>query len=499
MSEKPMKPANILSFSEISDQTCRNSYEKYLGINIKDEEFLCLKKFCSLLQAEHPSIEVYNNFYIGYNIPQISKEFDLLRIDDNLVIDIELKKTSTPEKIKKQLIQNQHYLSYLNRKILLVTFEKVSGSIYTLDKDNQLTTIDVNGLISELESQNHLYTGDLNKLFNPSNYLVSPFNSTGAFLDGKYFLTNQQEEFKTRVTDSFKSTSHNIIGITGKAGTGKTLLLYDLAKHFIEEGKRVKIFHVGNLNKGHYTLISHGWDISPIKNINKVIDAALDTQGNSKYDIIILDETQRIYINQLNKILQFVKEHELKCIISYDPAQTLSDTEKNSKAIPTIEANCIDRLELSEKIRTNKNLAQFIRSVFDLNKKSKPEEVSIIHFQNKNIAKEYISKKNDFRFINYTPSLFYHYQLDDFQSLRICEGTSHSVIGQEFDNVIVIIDNFFYYDETKQLNYMRRSENPYIQVKMLFQAMTRVKRKLEIVVINNQPVFGEILKLLSPQ
>lgn len=98
-----MKPANILSFSEISDQTCKKSYEKYLEINIKDEEFLCLKKFCSLLQAEHPSIEVYNNFYIGYNIPQISKEFDLLRIDDNLVIDIELKKTSTPEKIKNNL------------------------------------------------------------------------------------------------------------------------------------------------------------------------------------------------------------------------------------------------------------------------------------------------------------------------------------------------------------------------------------------------------------
>lgn len=273
MSEKPMKPANILSFSEISDQTCRNSYEKYLGINIKDEEFLCLKKFCSLLQAEHPSIEVYNNFYIGYNIPQISKEFDLLRIDDNLVIDIELKKTSTPEKIKKQLIQNQHYLSYLNRNILLVTFEKDTGSIYTLDKDNQLITIDINGLISALESQNHLYTGDLNKLFNPSNYLVSPFNSTGAFLDGKYFLTNQQEEFKTSVTNSF--------------------------------------------------------------------------------------------------------------------------------------------------------------------------------------------------------------------------------IGQEFDNVIVIIDNFFCYDGAKQLKSIGRPGNPYDQVKMLFQAMTRVKRKLEIVVINNQPVFGEILKLLS--
>lgn len=88
-------------------------------------------------------------------------------------------------------------------------------------------------------------------------------------------------------------------------------------------------------------------------------------------------------------------------------------------------------------------------------------------------------------------------QIDDFQLLRVYEGTSHSVIGQEFDNVIVIIDNFFCYDGAKQLKSIGRPGNPYDQVKMLFQAMTRVKRKLEIVVINNQPVFGEILKLLS--
>lgn len=154
---------------------------------------------------------------------------------------------------------------------------------------------------------------------------------------------------------------------------------------------------------------------------------------------------------------------------------------------------------MSEKIRTNKNLAHFIRSVFDLNKKSQiiPEDVSIIHFQNESTAKEYISTKNDFRLINYTPSRYYQDHLDDFQLLRVYEGTSHSVIGQEFDNVIVIIDNFFCYDGAKQLKSIGRPGNPYDQVKMLFQAMTRVKRKLEIVVINNQPVFGEILKLLS--
>lgn len=149
--------------------------------------------------------------------------------------------------------------------------------------------------------------------------------------------------------------------------------------------------------------------ISPIKDVYNVIINAIDAQSKSKFDIIILDETQRINTTQLDLILKFVRDNQLKCIISYDPIQTLSYMEKNSKAIPTIEASCTNKLELSEKIRTNKNLAHFIRSVFDLNKKSQiiPEDVSIIHFQNESTAKEYISTKNDFRLINYTPSRYY--------------------------------------------------------------------------------------------
>ena len=39
-----------------------------------------------------------------------------------------------------------------------------------------------------------LFDGDIETLFLPEQYLVSPFNSTVEFLDGKYFLNNQQQE-----------------------------------------------------------------------------------------------------------------------------------------------------------------------------------------------------------------------------------------------------------------------------------------------------------------
>ena len=66
-------------------------------------------------------------------------------------------------------------------------------------------------------------------LFEPSKYLVSPFNSPQDFLDGKYFLNRQQEEIKNRILRSIAEDSGFMCyAIEGGAGTGKTLLLYDI-------------------------------------------------------------------------------------------------------------------------------------------------------------------------------------------------------------------------------------------------------------------------------
>nr|WP_315396337.1 hypothetical protein [uncultured Duganella sp.] len=89
-------------------------------------------------------------------------------------------------------------------------------------------------------------------LFDPSDYLVSPFNSTAKFLAGKYFLTLQQAEIKNKTTDSFNSLkAAKFISIIGGAGTGKTLLIFDIAKHLIASKKKPLIIHCGQLNHGH--------------------------------------------------------------------------------------------------------------------------------------------------------------------------------------------------------------------------------------------------------
>ena len=64
--------------------------------------------------------------------------------------------------------------------------------------------------------------------------------------------------------------------------------------------------------------------------------------------------------------------------------------------------------------------------------------------------------------------------------------------GCEFDNVALSLDERFYYDEEGRLK-----AKPLISLFMLYQAVTRVRRKLCIVVINNASVFTKGLKILG--
>jgi Cdc6-like AAA superfamily ATPase len=84
-------------------------------------------------------------------------------------------------------------------------------------------------------------------------------------MDGLYFLTDLQETFKNQIK-LHKPTPNTFVSIVGSAGTGKTLLTYDLVKEYIKAKKKVLIFHCGNLNSGHSILInSYNWTIAPIK------------------------------------------------------------------------------------------------------------------------------------------------------------------------------------------------------------------------------------------
>lgn len=69
----------------------------------------------------------------------------------------------------------------------------------------------------------------------------------------------------------------------------------------------------------------------------------------------------------------------------------------------------------------------------------------------------------------------------------------HKAIGQEFNNVVVIITPDFYYDNNK-LSY--KSKSHYNPIETLFQAVSRTRKKLKFVIINNPEVYKACMKII---
>lgn len=298
-----MKYINLMSLVQASDSLPLLSFNAFLdlhGIQIKPAEIVDLKVLLKALYALPSKLSAFDKFYVGYKIPQIGKEFDLLRFGKEFVVNIELKKTCSEDKVKAQLIRNKYYLGCTGRKVYACTYVVDVATLYGLQDDDSLAEIDLVSLRDLLDRQEVDRTEVVDNLFDPSDYLVSPFNSTEKFLEGKYFLTHQQEEIKNLVSQYFSGPkAPKFVSVVGSAGTGKTLLVYDIANELRRAGKNVIIIHCGSLNEGQHELVRNGWNIAPIKRYANY-DFAV-------YDLVVIDEAQRIYAWQLKDVIQKIE------------------------------------------------------------------------------------------------------------------------------------------------------------------------------------------------
>lgn len=102
-----MKRINLLEFHNlfISQDISKDEIKQFLEIhNLKEHEFEDLNKLCEILKnATMLAPHIFENYYINYEIAQIGKEFDILRIGENSVVNIELKSQKDESKILKQL------------------------------------------------------------------------------------------------------------------------------------------------------------------------------------------------------------------------------------------------------------------------------------------------------------------------------------------------------------------------------------------------------------
>lgn len=503
-----MKPVNLLSIIEAKNDLSEELFKEYLelfGIIFRKKEFEDISNFINALKDAETKVSILNYYYIGYKINQISKEFDLLRFGNNYIVNIELKSKSTDEAIKQQLIENKYYLNVVDKPIYSFTYNSEKNKLYCLDCYDELIESNFNDLENILKNQKIMEIKDLHEIFNPTYFLVSPVNTTDKFIEGKYFLTNHQIEIKNKILDAKKVASNKYSFIEGAAGTGKTLFIYDIAKEYIDNSKKVLMIHCGILNEGHQQLISkYNWEIKPIKTIY--------THDIADYDLVVFDETQRIWARNREILMNKIKSSNAQFIFAYDREQYLADFEKNSNTVEYIESQIApNHFKLTEKIRTNKEIAGFIKNLFDLSKvnnKINYSNVTVKYFSGYDQARQYMNEMSmdGWEIINFTPSEYATYAYTKFSCQT--HRNAHNVVGQEFDNVVAVIDSYFYYKEELDIESGKMTRKLaihnciskgyyYNPVKMLFQIMTRTRKKLTLIVIDNEAVLKECIKIVS--
>lgn len=498
-----MRPINIYALTRVSEAARIERLERQLSgrdkfIRVKEWETESLKRFCGHLGECLPASTSFR-FYYSFVLPKLGKEFDLLRVNETSVINIELKSGEvSDDAIKKQLLQNRYYLAMLSRTMYFFTYVSSTDRLVRLSNGGRLIEASWEELCIALTKQEDCFTGEIEELFKENQYLISPLTDTGRFLRREYFLTFQQRDIKKRILRSISKFDKKddigadgclVQGFTGLPGTGKTILLYDIAME-LSEAANVCLFHFG----------AHAKELEQLNERLKRVDFYY-CQNNGQFDMrkaytaILVDEGHRIGEAALAVILRFAKEWRAPVIFSYDSEAPIAPEERKTQSTRRLEAiHGFVKYELTNRIRLNNELSAFIRRLMCIQGKNNRRE-----FPNVSLAYAKDATEANLLRIAYTGDGYMyirdallagnHTDAENTGSVAVSEATS-----REFEKVLMVVDATFYYDEN---GFLRSAKSGDGRVRHLYHGLNRAKNKIALIVIGNIDVFDRLLGILQ--
>ena len=354
------RPVNFYQLTRCTDKNAFTAMLKYQSGNFtaksRSNEILSMKILADALYSHGVAVSEMDGFVLSASF-RFGKEFDLLKINADSCLNIELKSSLqnfTPEqaeeKVRSQLMKNKHYLSVLGRKLYLYTVVTDSMQCYHMTEDGSFQEVDFSQIVKAVKQFFGAYETDIESLFRPSEYLVSPLNHARKFIAHSYFLTHDQEEKKKEILERIRSESV-FFGLTGEAGTGKTLMLYDIARELARNAPVLMIHCASEIPVG-LSAIGH-----EIENLTILRPKDLQNQNLpeflKQYQYILTDETQRVYSGLISQIHDYIREKQKSAFICFDSRQTLSVQEEHQNIAEWAYQHCDKIYTLKNTIRTN--------------------------------------------------------------------------------------------------------------------------------------------------
>ena len=329
--------------------TLDDEIQNISNVQIKYRELETFKSLYEKISSKLNS-EQKEAFYYGYkNSKAINQEFDLLRFTKDTTLNIELKSeypNGGKEKLEDTLRRQNHILLNCTENVINYTYVLSDEKLYKLvptdgcsNKDYKLVEVGFSSLILDITSD-YIKCNKL-EMIKPEDLIISPYSEPEKFVKNSYYLNQEQREVVDKILNS-RSVYHSV---SGRAGTGKSLVLFDLAAEFIKQGKKVILVFCGKLENFRELSRIHNFDIFDIKSISS------DFSQLRKYDVVLFDEFQRVREEQYNILIDLDVE---LVVYSIDKIQTLHPSEKTLNIEDKLNQGIkITNYFLGDKIRQN--------------------------------------------------------------------------------------------------------------------------------------------------
>lgn len=445
-------------------------------LKMKEWELESMRALVERLELHMQDVSALRLFY-SFQIPRLGKEFDLLQIRENQIINIELKSGAVSEEaIQKQLIQNRYYLSALGKPIQSYTYISSQNRLMRLTNHDHVIEASWNQLCAALQKEGKDYSDDIENLFRAEWYLFSPLTEPNRFLNKEYFLTAQQRDIKRQILKKICEEQTGYFSFSGLPGTGKTLLLYDIAMK-LSNRQQVCIIHCGEAGKK--------WEIlhKRLQRIDFLSDNQLETQFSLEdYHAILVDEAHLLPVEKLNVLLNMSEDRPI--IFSSDSEEMISPKEMDQSTMKRMqELPNLQTFRLTNRIRTNAELSSFIQNMMHLpvrkNQNGYPH-VSVVYANDEKEA----------------DTLVQDYVRQGYQYFQQMEGAELGVTAvRDTVKMVVMLDERYYYDEDQYLRSRNPMQNGQSEVRRLFHLLNQAKENLAFVVKENETLYGILLDM----